>query len=120
MAARREHVDAIEAVVAGWMKRHTADELVARLEAEGVPCAKVATIAEVAASEQLRHRDGIVEIDMAGQKVPMQGVTIHLSDTPLAVRSPIPAVGAHSAEVLRGWLGYEPARIDRLKTRGVI
>jgi crotonobetainyl-CoA:carnitine CoA-transferase CaiB-like acyl-CoA transferase len=96
------------------MKRHPADELVAMLEAEGLPCAKVATIAEVAASEQLRHRGHIAEMEFGGQTVPMQGVTIHLSDTPLTIRSPIPQVGAHNADVLQGWLGWEPGRIDRL------
>ncbi|WP_374519398.1 CaiB/BaiF CoA transferase family protein [Hydrogenophaga sp.] len=105
MAARRDHVEAIEAEVVNWMRQHTADELVARLEAEGVPCAKVATIAEVAQSEQLRHRGHIVEMDMGGQAVPMQGVTIHLSHTPLRVRHPIAPVGAHSAEVFADWLG---------------
>lgn len=120
MASRRDNVGAVESVVAAWMKRHTADQLVGMLETEGVPCAKVATIAEVAASEQLHHRGHIVEIDLGGQKVPMQGVTIHLSDTPLQVRTPIPAVGAHNADVLRGWLGWDTTRIENLKASGAI
>lgn len=120
MASRRDNVEAVEAVVAEWMKRHTADELVAMLEAQGVPCAKVARIAEVAASEQLRHRGHIVDMEFGGQKVPMQGVTIHLSDTPLQVRTPIPSVGAHNAEVLHGWLGWSAERVEQLKTSGAM
>ena len=104
MADRLAHTAEIEAVVAQWMKQHDADTLVAMLEAEGLPCAKVATLDEVARSEQLRHRGHIVDIPFAGRTVPVQGVTMHLSDTPLTVRRAIPQVGEHNAEVLREWL----------------
>ena len=120
MAARREHVDEIEAIVGAWMKQHDADALVALLEPEGVPCAKVATIAEVAANEQLAHRGHIAQIPFAGQTVPMQGVTIHLSHTPLEIRSAIPQVGEHDDDVLAGWLGYDRDRIDALRDAAVI
>lgn len=120
MAARRDHVDAVEALVGQWMEGHSADELVAMLESEGVPCAKVANVAEVAASEQLRHRGHFVETEAGGQKVPMQGVTIHLSETPLQVHSAVPEVGAHNADVLRGWLEYDEARIEQLRNSGAL
>lgn len=120
MAARRAHTEAIEAEVIAWMAAHDADTLVARLEAEGVPCAKVATVAEVAAHPQLHHRGHIVTLPLGGQPVPMQGVTIHLSDTPLTARSAIPAVGAQTADALGRWLGAEPARIAALAAQGVI
>ncbi len=110
MADRLAHTAEIEAVVAQWMKQHDADALVAMLEAEGLPCAKVATIDEVARSEQLRHRGHIVDIPFAGRTVPVQGVTMHLSDTPLTVRRAIPQVGEHNAEVLREWLGQGATR----------
>ena len=97
-----------------------ADALVAMLEAEGLPCAKVATIDEAVRSEQLRHRGGIVEIPFAGQTVAMQGVTMHLSQTPLSVRRAIPQVGEHNAEVLQGWLGYGEERIAALRREQVI
>jgi crotonobetainyl-CoA:carnitine CoA-transferase CaiB-like acyl-CoA transferase len=106
MADRLAHTAEIEAVVAEWMKQHDADALVARLEAEGLPCAKVATIDEVANSEQLRHRGHIVDIPFGGRTVPVQGVTMHLSDTPLTVRRAIPQVGEHNDEVLRAWLPH--------------
>lgn len=120
MAARRDNVDAVEAAVTQWMKRQGADELVAMLESEGVPCAKVANIAEVVASEQLRHRGHFVETEIGGQRVPMQGVAIHLSETPLRVRSAIPEVGAHNSEVLGAWLGYDAGRIDQLSSSGAL
>ena len=120
MASRLEHRDAIEGIVAEWMLAHDADIVVARLEAQGVPCAKIARIDEVVRNEQLRHRQGIVDVPFAGTTVPMQGVTIHLSDTPLTIRSPLPQVGEHSADVLRDWLGYDAGRVQALASGGAI
>ncbi|CAN5804389.1 CoA transferase [soil metagenome] len=120
MASRIENTAAVEEVVAEWMLAHDADTLVARLEAEGLPCAKIATIDEVVLNEQLHHRGHIAHIPFAGQTVPMQGVTIHLSDTPLTIRRAIPQVGEHNADVLGGWLGYDADRVAGLQASGAI
>ncbi|RYF73884.1 MAG: CoA transferase [Comamonadaceae bacterium] len=118
MASRLEHRDAVEGIVADWMMANDADTIVARMEAEGVPCAKIARIDEVVDNPQLHHRGGITEVPFAGTKVPMQGVTIHLSDTPLTIRRPLPQVGEHNAEILGEWLGYGAPQLESLKARG--
>lgn len=120
MARRLEHRDAVEGIVAAWMAANSADDLVAKLEAEGVPCAKIARIDEVVENEQLHHRNGIVDIPFAGTSVPMQGVTMHLSHTPLTIRKPLPQVGEHNADVLEGWLGYGAGQLETLKAHGAI
>lgn len=120
MASRLEHRDAVEGIVADWMAANNADDLVAKLEAQGVPCAKIARIDEVVHNEQLHHRNGIVDIPFAGTSVPMQGVTIHLSETPLTIRRPLPQVGEHNADVLTGWLGYGAGQVETLKASGAI
>jgi crotonobetainyl-CoA:carnitine CoA-transferase CaiB-like acyl-CoA transferase len=120
MASRLEHRDAVEGIVGEWMRLHDADDIVARLEAQGVPCAKVATVDEVVDNPQLRHRGAIADIAFGDATVPVQGVTIHLSDTPLSIRGAMPDVGAHSGEVLAQWLGYAPARVAALRTCGAL
>lgn len=120
MALRLEHRDAVEGIVAEWMRAHDADDIVARLEAEGVPCAKIATVDEVVDNPQLRHRGAIADIAFGDTAVPVQGVTIHLSDTPLSIRGAMPDVGAHSGEVLAQWLGYAHARVDALRASGAL
>jgi crotonobetainyl-CoA:carnitine CoA-transferase CaiB-like acyl-CoA transferase len=120
MASRLEHRDAVEGIVGEWMRLHDADDIVARLEAQGVPCAKVATVDEVVDNPQLRHRGAIADIAFGDATVPVQGVTIHLSDTPLSIRGAMPEVGAHSGEVLAQWLGYAPARVAALRTCGAL
>ncbi|MGK6311029.1 CaiB/BaiF CoA transferase family protein [Variovorax sp. DT-64] len=120
MASRLEHRDAVEGAVAAWMLSHQADEVVARLEAEGVPCAKVATIDEVVDNPQLRHRGAIADIPFGGVNVPVQGVTIHLSGTPLAIERAMPAVGEHNAEVLQQWLGMPAEQVAALEAEGAL
>ena len=120
MASRLEHRDAVESIVADWMLAHDADEIVARLEAEGVPCAKIATIDEVVDNPQLRHRGAIADISFGDSTVPVQGVTIHLSATPLAIERAMPDVGQHNAEVLQQWLGLQSEQIAALQAEGAI
>ena len=120
MASRLEHRGAVEGIVAGWMLAHDADEIVARLEAEGVPCAKIATIDEVVDNPQLRHRGAIADIPFGDTRVPVQGVTIHLSATPLAIERAMPDVGEHNAEVLQQWLGFQSDQIAALQAEGAI
>jgi crotonobetainyl-CoA:carnitine CoA-transferase CaiB-like acyl-CoA transferase len=120
MASRLEHRHAVEGIVAGWMLAHDADEIVARLEAEGVPCAKIATIDEVVDNPQLRHRGAIADIPFGDTRVPVQGVTIHLSATPLTIERAMPAVGEHNAEVLQQWLGFQSGQIAALQAEGAI
>ena len=120
MTSRLAHRDAVEGIVSDWMLSHTADEIVAWLEAEGVPCAKIARIDEVVDNPQLKHRGAIREVEFGGVQVPMQGVTIHLSGTPLEIRRPLPRVGEHNAEVLQQWLGQGPERVAALQAAGAL
>lgn len=120
MASRLAHRAVVEGAVADWMRLHDADEIVRRLEAEGVPCAKIATLDEVVDNPQLRHRGAIAEIPFGDATVPVQGVTIHLSDTPLAIERAMPQVGEHNAEVLAQWLGLRADELEALQQQGAI
>jgi len=107
--SRRENWDATEEVVRTWAASLPAVKIEQVLREADVPCGKVASIPEVAANQQLHHRGQIVEVeDPVCGVVPMQGVTIKLSETPLTIRRPMPEVGQHNEEVLRDWLGQLP------------
>lgn len=106
VASRRENWDATEEVVRAWAASLPMAKVEQALREADVPCGKVATVPEVAANPQLRHRGQIVNVeDPVCGTVPMQGVTIKLSETPLTIRRPMPEVGQHNEEVLRDWLG---------------
>jgi crotonobetainyl-CoA:carnitine CoA-transferase CaiB-like acyl-CoA transferase len=119
--ARVKHAGAIEAELALWVSHHTAEEVVAKMDEATIPCAKVATMAEVVQNPQARHRNQIVEIDhpVAG-RFPTHGVTVRLSETPGAIRRPAPLMGEHTREVLAEWLDLNAAEYDDLVARRVV
>ena len=120
-AARVENVEALEAVVAEWTAAHDAQTLLDILDRAQLPCAKVATIADVIENPQVQHRGLVVDVEhpKAGT-IPMQGVALRMSESPAAVRSPAPLLGEHTARVLQEWLGMTPERIEELQREGVI
>ncbi|GJL87836.1 MAG: CoA transferase [Minwuia thermotolerans] len=112
---------AIETIIAAWMKRFDAAEAERRLMAVNLPVARVATLDEVAENPQLRHRGQFIEVEHPVQgRVPVAGPAIRYSDSPPAGTPRIPMLGEHSAEVLREWLNYDPARIGALTASDVI
>jgi crotonobetainyl-CoA:carnitine CoA-transferase CaiB-like acyl-CoA transferase len=121
LEARMAHIEESEEVLAKWAATKTAEEIVAVVRGAGLPCAKVASIDEVVANPQVRHRGMLVEIEhpTAG-KVPMQGLNIHFSDTPKQIRRPPPLLGQHNEEIYGRWLGLAPSEVARLKADGVI
>jgi formyl-CoA transferase len=68
-----------------------------------------------------KARDAIVRVahktfgDLA-----MQNVVPKLSETPGSIRTAGPDLGEHNDEIYRGLLGFDDARLDDLKSRGVI
>jgi crotonobetainyl-CoA:carnitine CoA-transferase CaiB-like acyl-CoA transferase len=119
--ARVRHAVAVERITAAWAAGRDGDELVERLNAAGVPAARVDTIAEVADNPQLHHRRRIAHIDhpTAGS-VPVVGPVIGLSESPAAIRRPAPRLGEHTDEVLREWLGLTPEGVTALRANGVV
>ncbi|HET9072901.1 MAG TPA: CoA transferase, partial [Acidimicrobiales bacterium] len=51
---------------------------------------------------------------------PLQNVAPKLSDTPGAVRTLGPELGAHNDEVYRGLLGLGDDELDRLRAGGIV
>ncbi|MCC2595914.1 CoA transferase [Pusillimonas sp. MFBS29] len=120
-AARIDNAAEVEKIAADWIGARGTEEVLATLQAADLPCAKVATIDDVVTNPQLKHRGQIVEVDHPRVgKVPMQGVTIRLSDTPLKVDRPLPELGQDTHEVLSSWLNYTDTTIQSLIDSEVI
>jgi formyl-CoA transferase/CoA:oxalate CoA-transferase len=89
------------------------------LARNGIPVGAINNLAQVVDHAQVKARGSLIEIEhpRAG-KLRVVGVPVRLSQTPGAVRTPSPALGEHTAQVLRELLGLAPREIDALRTAG--
>jgi crotonobetainyl-CoA:carnitine CoA-transferase CaiB-like acyl-CoA transferase len=117
-ADRMKNLEALVPLMNERLKARPAREWIAALEAEGVPCGLINSIAEMAADPQTAARKMVVEIDhpQAGRTRTL-GLPIKLSATPGGVTRPAPLLGQHTREVL-GEFGFSRAEIDALYAQG--
>ncbi len=101
--------------------RRTTADWIARLEAVGVPCGPINTLAEVFADPQVQARGLKVDMDHpAIGTVPQVASPFRMSETPVAYDRAPPLLGEHTDEVLASVLGIGPEEIAALRERGVV
>lgn len=108
-------------ILAPIMKTRNRDEWVELLNREAIPCAPINTMDEVFSNPQVLHRKMLAEIEhpTAG-KIKLAGIPVKYSEAEASIRRPPPLLGQHTAEILSEVLGYEAARIEKLKAEGVL
>jgi crotonobetainyl-CoA:carnitine CoA-transferase CaiB-like acyl-CoA transferase len=116
-ADRFAHKDALLPRLAARFRERTTAEWLRRLRGR-VPCAPVNTVAEALEDEQVRAREMIIEVTH-----PEFGTLREVASpvkTPGAITTPAPApkLGQHTGELLRDLVGYDDARIARLREAG--
>jgi crotonobetainyl-CoA:carnitine CoA-transferase CaiB-like acyl-CoA transferase len=80
------------------------DDLLAKLEAVGVPAGPINTLEQVFTDPQVVHRGMKIEPRSAAAKdgaIPGVRTPITIDRTPMAAERPAPRLGEHSAEILR-------------------
>ncbi|MBO1074567.1 CaiB/BaiF CoA transferase family protein [Roseomonas marmotae] len=119
-AARSQNRDALNEEIAAVTRGDTSANWVARLNEAGVPCGPINSIDQVFADEQVRHL-GMAAYLNGGANDPVGYVAqpVTLSRTPSGITSHPPGLGEHTDAILAG-LGFNPARIDDLRSRQVI
>jgi crotonobetainyl-CoA:carnitine CoA-transferase CaiB-like acyl-CoA transferase len=117
-AERMKNLAALDRTMSERLKGRKVDELIKALEAEGVPCGRINSIADVAADPQALARDMVVELDhpRAGRTRAL-GLPIKLSRTPGKVSRPAPLLGQHTREVLEEF-GFSAGEVDALYACG--
>ncbi len=119
--ARLDHAEELDAAIMQWARARTAEEVVQTLTAASVPCAPVATVAEVVKNPQLRHRGQIMSIDHPGlDGVALPASPVRLSDMRSDIAHPAPLIGEHNAEIYGAWLGLSSEEIASLQTEEII
>jgi formyl-CoA transferase/CoA:oxalate CoA-transferase len=120
-AARVEHRDALGALLEPLVAARPRDHWLAALDAAGIPCGPILSVADALSHPQVRARGMVVELghDKAGP-IRVTGVPVRLSDTPGAVRTPPPTLGQHTRALLTELCGLDGEALDRLAAAGVI
>lgn len=119
--SRVENRAALQPILAGLFKRHPRAHWIDILQAAGVPCGAIKTVAEACESEQLTCRGMVAELEhpTAG---PVRSILspLRFDDADPAGNTPPPLLGQHTDEILRTLAGASEADLLRMRQLGVI
>ena len=121
LAARRASRAALDGEISAWTSGAEKWALTRELQEAGAAAFPVLDALEVVDDPHLaeRRRHFVLHEDFPRQQL-LNGNPWHLSEAPPRLRLPAPAVGAHSYEVLRDYLGLDDAEIRRLEESGLL
>lgn len=120
--ARGNNVGELDAIIGAWTRTLSKEELAAALDAEGVVCGPIYSIADIATDPHFAARDMIVrKEDPRFGDIAVPGVAPKLSETPgdiswLGADKP----GKDNAEVYGSLLGIGTAELEALERDGVV
>ncbi|MGH8011480.1 MAG: CaiB/BaiF CoA transferase family protein [Candidatus Binataceae bacterium] len=118
--SRAQNMDALKALMSEWIAGWKTQDLYREAQALRIPFAPVNTMQQLYESPHLAERGFFTEIEQPGMgKLKIPGMPSRYGQTPWAIRRPAPSLGEHNQEVFRE-LGVPAARLDQLKTAGVI
>ncbi|HEX2044269.1 MAG TPA: CoA transferase [Gaiellaceae bacterium] len=120
--ARGDHQEELEGIVAEWAGRHDAEEIDRVLNAAGVICGPIYTIADIFEDGHFRARDMLVEhVDPEFGPYIGPGIVPKFSETPGEVRWSAPwEHGSHNREVYGELLGLGDEHLRELAEEGVL
>lgn len=120
-AARLEHREEMNRIVAEWTATMTREEVVAVCAEGQVPCGPINSIADIFADEQFAARGDLVHVqDPRAGEVVVPAPMPFLSATPGRLQHLGEAMGAHNEEVYRGLLDLSAEELNELKAAGVV
>ena len=128
-AQRVQRQREIEDAISSWTSQRTIDEVLKEMTKAGVPVGRVATMKEVAESEQLAARGAIQEVEVKTKNkdgeekewsVKMLGTFPVIDGVDAKPRWAGPQLGAHTEEILREELGLRTPELNRLRREGII
>ncbi|MDA7414930.1 CoA transferase [Xenophilus arseniciresistens] len=119
-AARIRHLEALDAIIAGWCACRPFEALAQDLEREQVPFSRVYSIADLRADPHMRARGAFVDLpDPQFGQVPAPTAVPRFAGRRFVPPDTGPATGQHNAQVY-GALGLDAAALASLRETGVI
>jgi crotonobetainyl-CoA:carnitine CoA-transferase CaiB-like acyl-CoA transferase len=119
-AARVDHADEVNTMIADWTKRHTKQECMEIIGAAGVPAGAVLDTMELYNDQTFEQRGIFQTIEHPRNGTfRMPAWPVRFDGWPPPV-TPSPTLGQHNEQVLSDWLGLGGDAIGGLKNSGVI
>lgn len=122
LAGRVTNREALYAILDAEVVKHGTADLLARLEAAKVPCARVNNMEEVFSHRQVLHRNMLRHVEHPSYgDLPQIGPAAKYSgfDVGEGWTAP-PLLGEHTEQILREWLAINDEEIAKLKSARVI
>jgi benzylsuccinate CoA-transferase BbsF subunit len=120
-SGRLENKAKLDRLVEEWTKGHTAEEVMALLQGEGVAAGVVQDARDLAKDPQLKERGFFIELDHPELgKTVSDGVPVRLSETPAGYNGAAPLRGEDNDYVYKELLGISEGELDKLRQNGVI
>jgi formyl-CoA transferase len=120
-SARGENQGKLDDEVSAWTRVHVREEILARLDAAGVPVGLIYRVPDMLDDPQFLARESLVTVEHPQLgRMRMQNVAPKLSATPGGVSSPSPRLGEHNAAVYGELLGMDAQRLASLRDAGII
>ena len=119
-SGRVARVQELDAAIGKWASTRGVDDVLAVLDAAGVPAGKIYTVADIAADPHYAARGMLQTVVMDdGSQLTVPGVIPKLSLTPGSQRRNAPTLGQDTDAVMRE-IGLTPEQMEALRQRGVI
>jgi crotonobetainyl-CoA:carnitine CoA-transferase CaiB-like acyl-CoA transferase len=117
--ARRADTNALDALISTWTADHTARDVEATLQAQGIPAHVVASSRDICEDAQLTHAGYLQpKPHPTLGTTPIEATRYRLSATPARTDRAAPLLGEHNEAVLSGMLGL--SSLEALKEAGVL
>ncbi len=118
-SARNAHWGAMMQVVEQWTRGRPAAEVLRRLEAAGVPCARYNEPADALNDPALVERGAFSRVEDAAGAFLGVNAPWRMSGSAASIGARVPTVGEHSSQVLAEVLGLAEGEIESLRAAGV-
>ena len=120
LLARKENEDELDQLIEAWTINLSPEEVMSRLQAEGVAAGVVKNGQDIYEDPQLRQGNHLwpLEHKEMGMLTHM-GQPFTMSETPARPRSPAPLLGEHTEYVCRQLLGISEENFSGLSSDGV-
>jgi crotonobetainyl-CoA:carnitine CoA-transferase CaiB-like acyl-CoA transferase len=117
---RATHRDALTDILNAKLRLRATADWMGILPRQRIPCGPILNLQQVFADPQILQNGMVLEHDhpTAGHRR-LLGFPLRLSEAPMDIRLPAPALGEHTEEVLAG-LGYSQELIEKFRRDGVL